>query len=65
MPVGARKLLFRKGETLSEFRFFLVCLMRETAKPSRSFDRTEGILVGVALLLQAQLTGPELCARRQ
>jgi hypothetical protein len=40
----------------------LVCLMRETAKQVVSVDRTEGMLVAVALLW-AQLTEPELCAR--
>lgn len=54
-----------EGGKLMGVSVVLVCLMRETAKPSLSVDRTEGILVGVALFLQAQLTEPELCARRR
>jgi len=50
MPAVARKLLLERGKFMG-VSVVLVCLMREAAKPSLSVDRTEGMLVGVTLLL--------------
>lgn len=45
-----RQLLFERGKFIG-VPSVLVCLMRETAKLSLSVDRTEDMLVGVAVLL--------------